>query len=198
MTLRTLTTPRSRSSLRGRRIPAGLAGLLVCSALAVLLLGAAACSSTRPPGQQFDDATVTAKVKTKITADPKLNPFEIDVDTLDGVVTLRGDVPTAEKAAEAVKLARYTEGVINVENRLRVHHGLTVGQRIDDATLSSEVDAELGADPDVSAANIDVDVQDGVVTLSGLVNSETARTQAERVARGVDGVRRVINEIRVS
>ncbi len=196
MTLTNLTT-RTRSH-RFPRPASALAGLLLCAGLAVLVLGAGACASTQPAGRQVDDAAITAKVKTKITADPELNPFDVDVDTLDGVVTLRGSLPTAEKVAEAVKLARYTDGVTNVENRLRVHKGASVAQRIGDSALASEIDAKLGVDSEVSASNIDVDVQDGVVTLSGIVESAAAKEHAEKVAKSVEGVRRVINELRLS
>lgn len=198
MTLTRLTIPRTRSPRRGARTPSALAGLLICGALAVLMLGAVACASTQPPGQQLDDAAITAKVKTKITADPELNPFDIDVDTIDGVVSLRGTVPTEEKSDEAEKLARFTEGVVNVENHLRIHDGMTARERVADATLASEIDAKLIADPQVAANNIDVDVQDGVVTLSGVVETDFAREHAEKVAQRVDGVRRVINELKVS
>lgn len=69
------------------------------------------------------DAEVTAKVKTRLTADPEVNPFRIDVDTIDGTVTLSGMVSSEAEKAEAEKLARNTEGVVAVINNL------TVGQR---------------------------------------------------------------------
>ena len=74
-------------------------------------------------GQQakplLDDATLTAKVKAKLAADPEVTAYTIDVDTRDHVVTLSGDVPEAQRA-EAEKLARDTEGVSSVVNRLTV------------------------------------------------------------------------------
>jgi hyperosmotically inducible protein len=75
-------------------------------------------------GQQakplLDDATLTAKVKAKLAADPEVTAYTIDVDTVGGAVTLSGHVETAEESAEAEKLARDTEGVSSVENRLTV------------------------------------------------------------------------------
>jgi hyperosmotically inducible periplasmic protein len=68
----------------------------------------------------LDDATLTAKVKAKLAADPEVTAYAIDVDTLEGVVTLSGRVETAEESAEAEKLARDTEGVRSVVNRLAV------------------------------------------------------------------------------
>jgi len=75
-------------------------------------------------GQQakplLDDATLTAKVKAKLAADPEVTAYTIDVDTSGGVVTLSGHVETADESAEAEKLARDTEGVSSVVNRLTV------------------------------------------------------------------------------
>jgi len=68
----------------------------------------------------LDDAGVTAKVKARLMADPEVNAFHIDVDTMEGRVTLSGKVTNAEQKAEAEKLARRTEGVREVVNRLEV------------------------------------------------------------------------------
>jgi len=66
------------------------------------------------------DATITTKIKSKLTADPEVNPFTIDVDTVNGVVTLSGTVRTEEQRQEAEDLARGTEGVKEVVNSLQV------------------------------------------------------------------------------
>jgi len=66
------------------------------------------------------DAEITAKVKAKLTADPEINPLRIDVDTLDGRVTLSGKVRTERQLEEAEALARGTEGVLEVVNLLEV------------------------------------------------------------------------------
>jgi hyperosmotically inducible periplasmic protein len=71
-------------------------------------------------GPVLDDAAVTAKVKARLTADPEINPFHIDVDTVNGRVTLNGVVESAEISAEAEKLAIRTEGVKEVVNLLQI------------------------------------------------------------------------------
>lgn len=71
-------------------------------------------------GDAIDDATITARVKSALVADPTLSALEIDVDTAAGVVTLTGDVDTASALERATTLARETEGVVSVENRLVV------------------------------------------------------------------------------
>jgi hyperosmotically inducible periplasmic protein len=68
----------------------------------------------------LNDAGVTARVKAKLIADPEVAGFQIDVDTLDGRVTLNGKVSSADQKAEAEKLARHTDGVTEVVNLIQV------------------------------------------------------------------------------
>src|SRR5688572_13953522 len=67
-----------------------------------------------------EDAALTARVKAKLAADPEVSAYAIDVDTVDHVVTLSGRVENDAESAEAEKLARNTEGVREVVNRLTV------------------------------------------------------------------------------
>lgn len=66
------------------------------------------------------DAAITARIKTKLSADPEINPLRIDVDTVNGAVTLTGTVTSEAAKQEAEDLARATEGVVSVENLLQV------------------------------------------------------------------------------
>jgi osmotically-inducible protein OsmY len=66
------------------------------------------------------DATITTKVNAALTADDKLKATRIDVDTKDGRVTLNGSAPDAESRDRATTLAQAVDGVVAVENRLRV------------------------------------------------------------------------------
>jgi hyperosmotically inducible periplasmic protein len=92
--------------------------LLVLALVAVASL--AACSSTTTSGTQVDDAAITAAVKAKLATDGDINPFNIDVDTNEGVVTLQGRVEKAEARTEAERLARTTDGVRRVINLIKV------------------------------------------------------------------------------
>jgi hyperosmotically inducible protein len=73
----------------------------------------------------------------------------------------------------------------------------SMSAQADDAATTASVKSRLVADPEVSSYEIDVDSTDGVVRLSGLVETEAERAAAERVARATDGVRSVKNEIRL-
>jgi len=94
---------------------------VIALAVAVaVMMGLAGCRSTVSPGRQVDDAAITAKVKTKLAADGDINPFNIDVDTNEGVVTLQGRVKKEEARTKAEQLARDTSGVKRVINLVKV------------------------------------------------------------------------------
>lgn len=71
----------------------------------------------------------------------------------------------------------------------------TVGQYVDDATITTRVKTRMAKDPAVSAMRINVDTLNGVVQLSGFATSETERANAERLVREVPDVKSVRNNI---
>jgi hyperosmotically inducible protein len=178
--------------------------LLSALACALVVFAGAApyarAAADRTVGERVDDAKITASVKTKLAADNLKNLVKVDVDTVDGVVHLQGTVPKAQDKAEAERLARGVTGVRQVNNDLRVEAadtGRTVGERVDDAKITTNVKAKLGADSVKNLVKVDVDTQDGVVRLQGTVPTAADKAEAERLARGVNGVRDVMNDLRV-
>jgi hyperosmotically inducible protein len=71
-------------------------------------------------GDATADAAITGKVKTQLLADPDVKGLAIDVDTKDGVVTLNGSADKAGNVDKAVSIAKGTEGVKSVDNKLTV------------------------------------------------------------------------------
>jgi hyperosmotically inducible periplasmic protein len=67
----------------------------------------------------------------------------------------------------------------------------STGQVIDDTTITTKVKASFVADPQVSALAITVETNNGVVTLSGVVDNEAERQRAIQLAQGMEGVKRV-------
>lgn|GEM_PF-825793 len=87
----------------------------------VLALLSGACSTAQPVKEQpVDDAAITTKVKAKLATDGDINPFNINVDTNEGVVTLQGHVKKAETRMKAERYARETGGVKKVINLVKV------------------------------------------------------------------------------
>jgi hyperosmotically inducible protein len=74
----------------------------------------------------------------------------------------------------------------------------SAGRQVDDAAIKASVKAKMAADVRLSTlTNIEVNSTNGVVTLSGQVENESDRAQAVRVARSVDGVVKVNNELQI-
>ncbi|HEX6362059.1 MAG TPA: BON domain-containing protein [Albitalea sp.] len=73
----------------------------------------------------------------------------------------------------------------------------TVGQKIDDTTITTKVKTALLADPDVKGLQVNVDTVDGQVQLSGFVDSAAQARRAVDIASRVDGVKRVENKMSV-
>jgi osmotically-inducible protein OsmY len=63
--------------------------------------------------------------------------------------------------------------------------------------LADVVKSKLAADPEVSALDVSVQTEEGVVTLTGRVHDDEQRREAVRLARDTEGVRRVVDEIKV-
>ncbi|MGJ7918378.1 BON domain-containing protein [Massilia sp. LXY-6] len=92
--------------------------------LAALVLGTvtvSGCAATgEAAGQAIDDTTITTGVKAAINGDPTLKVSELDVETEQGVVRLRGFVSSADDVAAAAAAARTVKGVKSVRNDLRL------------------------------------------------------------------------------
>jgi osmotically-inducible protein OsmY len=71
-------------------------------------------------GRMLDDGAITARVKAKLAASAEINPFNVDVATAQGVVSLVGRVKTERQKEEAERIAGETEGVRGVRNLLKV------------------------------------------------------------------------------
>jgi hyperosmotically inducible protein len=169
--------------------------------LVIVALAVGACSATRTQqsaGEVVDDSVLTAKVKTALIEDPVTKAGQIDVETYRGVVQLAGLVDSPEAKSRAAELARAVSGVQDVRNDLRVGDAdQSVGQAIDDGTITTQVKAKLIADSRTDAYKINVDTQGGVVQLSGFVDNDEARRTAGEVARSVSGVRDVDNDLEI-
>ena len=158
--------------------------------------GYKAATDERSIGRVMDDATITAKVKTELVKDTVVKARKIDVDTLDGVVTLTGVVKTNEEAERAREIAVRVRGVKKVKNNLQIG-SKTWGQSLDDKLIGSKIKAKLISEPGIRSLNIDVDVNKGIVTLTGIVKFKYQKERAIEIAKSTSGTINVVDNIRV-
>jgi len=142
--------------------------LTVVSSLAMLLaLGACDRAGDRTAGQQIDSATSKTESAAK----------ELQRDAKDATASAGAAIDSAVDKTKAM--------------------GASAGDKIDDALITTKVKAAIAADKDLSAIKIDVDTQNGVVTLSGPAPTATAKERASEIARNVKGVSSVNNQLMI-
>jgi len=167
----------------------------------VMTLAMVACASThtqKSPGEQVDDSVTTGRVKAALIADPVTKAHQIDVETYKGTVQLNGFVDTAASKDRASQVAKSTKGVTAVRNNLTVKtSGRTGEEVVDDSAITAKVKAALAGDPRTKAHQVNVETREGKVQLSGFVDSSEAKSTAEELARSVDNVKSVDNELDV-
>ncbi len=176
-----------------------LPGLTACGA-AVIATGATAgykvATDPRSVGRQVDDATLTSRVKLALARDPITKARKIDVDTVNGVVTLTGVVETETEKRRAEEVARKVSGVRAVRNNLMVGHR-SFGRSLDDKLLTARIKTKLIAEPGIRSLSIDVDTLNGVVTLTGMVKNEEQRRRVLEIVRTTRGVKGVVDNLTV-
>jgi osmotically-inducible protein OsmY len=161
-------------------------------------------SGSHPDRPRLDPSAITARIQAQYFREKDLKPLKIGVTTnRGGVVTLEGTVDTAENKADALRIARETDGVVRVEDQLKVAGEPSASKtgRTDmmppDAWLTAKIQAKYFVDDEVKGRNIDVDTQNGVVTLKGAVATDSEKRQAVSIARNTDGVNSVTDELRL-
>ncbi|MFB5744429.1 molecular chaperone OsmY [Cedecea sp. P7760] len=156
-------------------------------------------SSMTKVGNFMDDSGITAKVKAALVDDKNIKSTDISVKTESKVVTLSGFVESQAQAEQAVATAKKVEGVTSVSDKLHVRDAKeqSVKGYAGDAATTSEIKAKLLADSIVPSRHVKVETTDGVVQLSGEVKSSAQSEKAESIAKSVEGVKSVKNDLKV-
>jgi len=154
-------------------------------------------------GEVVDDATITASIKSKLLWSKFAEGLSTNVDTEAGKVTLKGTADTEVNKELAERLAMNTKGVSSVDNQLKVKNEKasladktkssmsSAGQAISDTWITTKVKSSLMYSSNVNGSQISVDTKNGIVTLSGTVNSGAERELAIEIAENVRGTKSV-------
>lgn len=159
------------------------------AALVGLALTLGACSSNpNNPGDRVDKALKQANVQ----------HVNVDWDKTANVVHLKGTVDSPDDRAKAEQVATDVVGTSGkVMNELTVQ-GMDEKTADDaDGRIKSSLNDRVKADPDLTDQVVDVNVNNGMVTLTGEVQNQTQKEKASELAKGTSGVRDVANELTV-
>lgn len=179
-----------------------LAFVFVCFGCAAALIGGGAAggykagTDERTVRQMADDAGLASTVKSELAKDSLMTAYDIDVDVLEGHVTLTGVVKTQAIADRAVGIALSVRGVKGVRNNLQIGEETFAGS-VNDSWVASKIKSKLVAEPGIRSLNIDVDVYRGVVTLTGIVSEPGQKTRALSIAGETQGVVSVVDNLTV-
>jgi len=157
----------------------------------------------RSYGEMVDDASISAVVKSKLLWSKEAQGMSVNVETKSGKVTLQGTADSAAAKELAGALANNTHGVVSVNNKLVVDpSNATLAQSVEkksdkveqvfsDSWITTKVKSTLMYSSNVNSSNISVSTKNGVVSLSGKVNSGAEHALALKLANNVRGVKSV-------
>lgn len=177
--------------------------ITLATALALVLGGCTKAVETTvstPPttsvGTEIDDSVLTTKVRSGLLSDSDVKSFDIKAETRKGEVQLSGFVDNQAQIDRALAVVRAIDGVVTVDNKIAIKgSATTVGNKVDDGIVTTRVKAALLGDERVKSSDIGVLTRKGQVQLSGFVDSQSQMDRAVLVARGIDGVLLVSNEM---
>ena len=165
-------------------------------AASIIYMATSLASAAEPTAERASDSVLTTRVKTALAGDDTLPTRDIEVETKDGIVQLSGFVTSEDQRTAALLRARAVQGVTEVRNDLSIRNdSRPAAHPVADTVIAAKgrdslLDAQLA-----DAKDVNVEVSEGVVQLSGFVNSSQEKARAGDVASAVEGVRDVENQI---
>jgi osmotically-inducible protein OsmY len=138
------------------------------------------------------DAQLAAAVREALAADQRLVSSDITVDAQQGEVMLYGRVPSLYQKRLAEQVAHDVVGVAGVTDRLAVHT-----EQRDDADIQDDVRLQLATDAFLAPGQLGVASHNGIVTLTGAVNTIFEKLYATDAAARVKGIHNIVNNMTV-
>jgi hyperosmotically inducible protein len=148
------------------------------------------------------DAWLMMKVKTTLLFHPSVSASTTKIDVKDGIVTLRGDAVSQAQKELTTQYAKDVDGVKDVKNEMVVvskpsKKTPTVGDKIDDASITGLAKMTLLYHRSTSALNTSVTTKNGVVTLTGKAKNAAEKDLATKYVNDVNGVKSVKNQMTI-
>jgi hyperosmotically inducible protein len=176
--------------------------------LIVASVGPAGETRRRAPSDLVKNRSTALTVRKKLQERADIALDNLRVTVSEGTVMLEGEAETAEDIAEAARLAGEVDGVATVDSRLRVRGEEAVGEAVarvergwkkwlHDALVAAQARKVLSGNDALASSRIQIEVYNGVVTLSGEVPDEDTMLLAEQLAAELRGVASVNNELQI-
>src|SRR5664280_983821 len=152
---------------------------------------------------EHSDAWITTKVKTALLFHRNVSATGTSVYTKDGVVTLQGEASSMAQKELTTEYARDIDNVKEVKNEMTIAttpatSGATIGDKIDDASITAQVKSSLLSHHSTSAMHTGVSTTDGIVTLSGVAKNDAEKSLVTKLTTDINGVTSVVNNMTIA
>ncbi len=152
---------------------------------------------------EHSDGWLSTKVKTTLLFHRNVSANATDVYVKDGVVSLRGEASSAAQKELTTEYAKDVVGVKGVKNEMTIAQSpakpdQTVGEKIDDASITAQVKSSLMSHRSTSALKTKVETTDGVVTLSGIAKNDAEKALVTKLVTDINGVTGVVNNMTIA
>ena len=152
---------------------------------------------------EHSDTWITTKVKSALLFHRNVSGTGTSVYTKDGVVTLQGEAGSMAQKELTTEYAKDIDNVKSVNNEMTIAKtssapDATVGDKIDDASITAQVKSSLLSHHSTSAMHTGVTTTDGVVTLTGVAKNDAEKSLVTKLATDINGVTSVVNNMTVS
>ena len=152
---------------------------------------------------EHSDAWLGTKVKTALLFHRNVRATKTDVNVRDGVVILSGEASSLAQKELTSEYARDVEGVKEVKNEMTIaktqgRSAETLGEKIDDASITAQVKSSLMSHRSTSAIKTKVETTDGVVTVSGTAKNDAEKSLVTKLINDINGVVSVVNNMTIA
>jgi hyperosmotically inducible protein len=155
--------------------------------------------------ESTQDAATTSRVRTALLLSKNASPFDIKVKTIQGEVTLEGQVPSEQVKNVAGAIAQDTSSVKQVHNNLAVNPAIErnpdrehLGERVADLEIQTLLTDAISKNADLAENHIATEVKNRTVALNGTVQTRNQKYTAEQVAWQVPGVLGLTDNLNVT
>jgi hyperosmotically inducible protein len=151
---------------------------------------------------ESSDTWISMKVKAALLYRRNVSGTKTEVYVKDGIVTLKGVAANQAQKDLTAEYAKDIDGVKGVANEIVVSasletHGETLGEKIDDASITAQVKGSLLSHHSTSMLSTKVTTNDGVVTVSGTAKNEAEKALVTKLVTDINGVQSVVNNMTI-
>jgi hyperosmotically inducible protein len=151
---------------------------------------------------EHSDTWIAMKVKAALLFHRNVSASGTTVDVKNGVVTLTGEASSQAQKELTTEYAKDIDNVGEVKNEMTItatpaKPGETMGDKIDDASITAEVKSSLLSHRSTSALRTGVETTDGVVTLTGIAKNSAERSLVTKLVTDINGVTSVVNNMTI-